>query len=81
MTSALICDGVIESIQSNGFIPTCSTEWIISTPSQILQMGYQASIPSPENLFLAFGAGVSIMLPLYAVLWGVRAARSGIKQS
>lgn len=47
----------------------------------MLNVALQSSLPAADQLALAFGAGVAVMVPLYAVMWGIRAARDSIKKA
>ena len=73
MTQFFSCDS---PTYSNGAV-LCSS-WVAVTPEELHT---QITQPDPENLLLAFGTGLAVMLPLYAVLWGVRRARDALKQS
>ena len=75
------CPGVIDSFTNGGFVARCSVDWVVVTASDVITEGLTSSLPAPDSMVLAFGAGLASMLPLYAALWGIRAARAAIKKS
>jgi hypothetical protein len=75
------CPGELSFNDIGGRVATCSTDWTLHTASEIIDLGINSSLPTPESLILAFGAGVAVMVPLYAALWGIRAARESINKS
>ncbi|WP_320819157.1 hypothetical protein [Thalassolituus sp.] len=70
----------VDVVQSNG-IAQCPPGFDIVTAQQIIQSGLQNSLPDPGSMLLAFSAGLAVMVPLYVVLWGIRAARESIKST
>lgn len=70
------CVDPIYSTQNPSVI-SCN-EWIVVASDQLQN---EITQPNPENLMLAFGTGLVVMLPLYVALWGVRRARDALKQS
>jgi len=82
VTSVFVaCPGDLSFSDIGGRVATCSTDWTVHTASEIINLGVNSSLPTPESLILAFGAGVAVMVPLYGVLWGIRAARESINKS
>tara|TARA_Y100000296_G_C5037244_1_gene187929 strand:- start:312 stop:563 length:252 start_codon:yes stop_codon:yes gene_type:complete len=77
----ITCPGDITFMSSGGLIAKCSTDWAVVTSADVITAGLNSSLPTPESLVLAFGAGVAVMVPLYGVLWGIRAARESINKS
>jgi len=58
--------------------PQCS-QWAFY---DVVVMGAaEPSQPQVSDLTLAFGTGFVLLLPLYALLWKIRAARNSINQS
>ena len=78
-------------INSYGYIACSSGTSVAAEASQsgisqeqfnaMLGVALNESLPAPEQLVLAFGAGLAVMVPLYVVLWGIRAARESINKS
>ena len=75
------CPGAIDYVSNGGVIARCSVDWLVVTSADIITDGLSSSLPNPDSMLLAFGAGLVTMLPLYAALWGIRAARAAIKKS
>lgn len=75
MAKILVCEGLPDLTTGT---PQCN-QWAFY---DVVIMG--ASDPAQvtvSDLTLAFSTGVIILLPLYALLWKVRAARAGISKS
>ena len=75
MAKLLVCEDM-PSISAGS--PQCN-QWAFY---DVVVMG--ATVPSQpqvSDLTLAFGTGFVLLLPLYALLWKVRAARKSINQS
>ena len=81
MTLFVACPGDLSFVEFGGRVARCSTDWTLHTASEIIDLGINSSLPTPESLILAFGAGVAVMVPLYAAIWGIRAARESILKS
>jgi len=75
MAKVLVCEDLPDLSSGN---PQCN-QWAFY---DVVVMG--ASDPAQvtvSDLTLAFSTGVVILLPLYALLWKIRAARAGINKS
>lgn len=81
MAQFVQCLGEISNASYGGYLPRCSTEWVVVTSSDIIATGLNSSLPTPEGMLLALSAGLASMVPLYGTLWAVRAARQSLKNS
>ena len=77
----ITCPGDITFMSSGGQVAKCSADWVVVTSADVITAGINSTYPSPESLLLALGAGIAVMVPLYVVLWGIRAARESITKS
>ena len=79
--SLITCPGQITQYSYRGNVARCTEEWVLVDAQDVINEAVNSSYPDSSSMLIAFGAGLAVMVPLYAVLWGIRAARDSIKQS
>ncbi len=75
MAKVLVCEDLPEVVSGS---PQCN-QW--SFYDVVVMGATQPEQVDVSDLTLAFSVGVVILLPLYALLWKIRAAKSAINQS
>lgn len=61
-------------------VPQCSGGWVSVEANLIVTPAEQLPV-NPENLVLALGSGILVVLPLALLLFGVKAAKQAINKS